>query len=55
MLIIDRQELERHACECYEHLKLYMADLFAAAQDVSVIAPSSSMPEDRRVKRNTFK
>jgi len=30
--IIDRQELERHACECYEHLKLYMANLFAPAQ-----------------------
>jgi CRP-like cAMP-binding protein len=52
--IIDRQELERHACECYEHLKLYMAKLFAPAQGVSVIAPSA-MPEDRRVKRNILK
>ena len=53
--IIDRQELERHACECYEHLKLYMANLFAPAHGVSVIAPSTSMPEDRRPKRNTFR
>jgi CRP-like cAMP-binding protein len=53
MQIIERQELERRACECYEHLKLYMANLFAPAQ--GVIAPSSSMAEDRPLKRNTFK
>jgi CRP-like cAMP-binding protein len=52
--IINREELERHACECYEHLKLYMASLFAPAQCVSVIA-SSSISEDRSLKRNLLK
>lgn len=32
MQIIDREELERHACACYGHLKRYMAKLFAAAE-----------------------
>jgi CRP-like cAMP-binding protein len=51
MQIIDREELERRACECYGHLKLYMANLFAPAQGISANVPASSMPEDRRLTR----
>lgn len=38
MQIMDREQLERHACECYGHLKQYMAKLFAPAQGVTSIA-----------------
>jgi len=49
--IRDREELERHACDCYAHLKRYMGKLFAPAQRISIIAPSSVIvPEERRLK-----
>jgi CRP-like cAMP-binding protein len=48
MQITDREELERHACECYEHLKRYMAKLFAPAQGISIISPSMLMAPERR-------
>jgi CRP-like cAMP-binding protein len=40
MQITDRAELERHACECYEHLRRYMTKLFAPGEGISIIAPS---------------
>jgi CRP-like cAMP-binding protein len=42
MQIMDREQLERHACECYGHLKHYMAKLFAPAQGVSIRARSQA-------------
>lgn len=53
MQILDREELEHRACDCYGHLKRYMAKLFAPAQGISIIAPSSVMvPEERRLKND---
>jgi len=53
MQIMDREELERHACDCYAHLKCYMAKLFAPAQGISIIEPASvTIPEERRVKND---
>jgi CRP-like cAMP-binding protein len=31
--IINRQELERHACQCYAHLKRHLAKLFAPTDE----------------------
>jgi CRP-like cAMP-binding protein len=31
--ISNREELERHSCECYRHMKRYMATLFAGGQE----------------------
>ena len=50
MQIIAREELERHACACYGHLKRYMAKLFAPAQGISIIAPAAPMTPERRSK-----
>jgi hypothetical protein len=48
---MDREELERHACDCYGHLRRYMAKLFAPAQGTSIIAPSSVIvPEEPQLK-----
>jgi hypothetical protein len=53
MQIMDREELERHACDCYAHLKRYMAKLFAPAQGISITEPASvTIPEERRVKND---
>jgi CRP-like cAMP-binding protein len=51
MQITDRDELERHACDCYEHLKRYTSSLFAPTQGISIIAPSGP-PEERRLRSN---
>jgi CRP-like cAMP-binding protein len=51
MQILDREELEHHACACYGRLKRYMAKLFAPAQGISIIAPLSVIvPEQRPLK-----
>ncbi len=56
MQIIDREELERHACECYGHLKRYMAKLFAPVEGISIIAPSVHSPAPKgRLQNNPFK
>jgi CRP-like cAMP-binding protein len=31
--ILNREELERRSCECYRHMKRYMATLFAGSQE----------------------
>ncbi len=55
MQIIDREELERHACECYGHLKRYMAK-FAPVEGISIIAPSVHSPAPKgRLQNNPFK
>lgn len=51
MQIMDREELERHACDCYAHHKRYMAKLFAPAPITSLVASSSAIEvEERRLK-----
>jgi CRP-like cAMP-binding protein len=53
MQIMDREELECHACECYGHLKHYMAKLFAPAQGISIIAPAMVIAGERLSKSDS--
>lgn len=55
MQIMDREELERHACDCYAHLKRYMAKLFAPAQGTSIIAPSSVIVPEEPLLKNELR
>jgi CRP-like cAMP-binding protein len=43
MQIINREQLERHACECYRNVKIYMSHLFAtpAARQIAVTSPKA--------------
>jgi hypothetical protein len=40
MQILDREELERRACDCYAHHQRYVAKLFASTQNTLAQSPS---------------
>jgi CRP-like cAMP-binding protein len=41
MQIMDREALQCHACECYEHLKRYTAKVFTPGEAIPIVATSS--------------
>jgi CRP-like cAMP-binding protein len=49
MQIVNRDELERRACECYSHLKQSKARLFVTSTDsISLIGPASREAANRK-------
>jgi len=47
MQILNREQLERHACECYSNLKSYMSSLFAVPF-ADTAFPAQAEPQDRK-------
>jgi len=44
MQIVRREQLERHACECYRNVKGYVSRLFVLPAGAALAAPLESLP-----------
>ncbi len=50
MQIINREQLERHACECYRNVKVYVSSMFATSAARQIAVTSTKAGTDGSVE-----